>query len=333
MTRITQRPDLRRRARAALADRLRAQLPAGALHDGGEHALLFTDALAGTLTADDVAWAHAHLARGAKGELRPARSGAVPAHAAWSSTALVCSAFAPWRSEPSALALAGLDGFEELRLEERLHIPHGGGTPNLDVVLPAADRFVGVESKLTEHLAPLRARAWPPAYRRPAMAAELDGGWAEVFADLLEGRWAPRFLDVAQLVRHALSLRPLRSRHAEQHLVLLFWEPADGDALPEVREHRAEVAELLARLGADAVPRLHACSYAEVLEAWAPIQPEHVAALRARYDVAAGAGQAAATRATSNVPRHSTTRRSSCIPMRTATSSQLGQRSTTPAER
>jgi hypothetical protein len=290
VTSITRPPDLRRRARAALASRLRAHLSAGALHAGGEHTLRFADALVATLTAEDVAWAHAHLARGAKGELRPARSGAVSAHAAWSSTALVCSAFAAWRRDPSALSVAGLGGFEDLRLEERLHIPHGGGTPNLDVALPAGDRFVGVESKLTEHLAPLRARAWPQAYRRPAMAAELDGGWAEVFADLLEGRWAPRFLDVPQLVRHALSLRPLRQHYAEQHLVLLFWEPADGDALPEIREHRAEVAELLARLGDDAVPRLHASAYAEVLDAWAPIRPEHVAALRARYDVAVGAG-------------------------------------------
>jgi hypothetical protein len=122
------------------------------------------------------------------------------------------------------------------------------------------------------------------------MAAELDGGWAAVFADLLDGRWAPRFLDVPQLVRHALSLRPLRSRFAEQHLVLLFWEPADGDALPEVHEHRAELADLLARVGDDAVPRLHACSYAELLEAWAPIRPDQVAGLRARYDVAVGTG-------------------------------------------
>ena len=269
---------------------MRELLPPGALHPAGTHALHFADALVPTLAADDVAWADAQLAARAKGELRPAAGGTVQAHAAWSSTALVCSAFAPWHRDPSALPVAGLGGFDALRLEERLHIPHGGGTPNLDVALPAADRFVGVESKLTEHLAPLRARAWPPAYRRPAMAAELDGGWAAVFADLLEGRWAPRFLDAAQLVRHALSLRPLRAGSAEQHLVLLFWEPADGDELPEVREHRAEVAELLARLGDDAVPRLHALSYAELLATWAPLRPDHVAALRARYEVAAGSG-------------------------------------------
>ena len=232
----------------------------------------------------DVAWAHDQLALRAKGELRPTRSGAIPAHAAASSTALVCSAFAPWRADPAALRVAGLGGFEDVRLEERLHIPHGGGTPNLDVALPGPAGLVGVESKLTEHLAPRAARPWRDAYRRPAMAAALDGGWAEVFAALLAGDWAPRFVDAGQLVRHALSLRRF-TEGADVHLVLLFWEPEGADAEPEVAAHRAEVAELLDRVGDDAAPRLHAVSYAQLLDGWAAVRPQHVAALRARYAV------------------------------------------------
>ena len=260
-----------RRAREALAARMRELVPPDALHPGGEHALRFADALVPTLTADDVAWAHGHLARGAKGELRPARSGTVSAHAAWSSTALVCSTFAPWRHR-----------LPSLRLEERLHIPHGGGTPNLDVAFDTRERrLVGIESKLTEHLAPRPARAWRPAYRRPAMLAALEGGWAEVFAALLEDRWAPVHLDVPQLVKHALSLQ---GRDAD--LVLVFWEPANGDDLPEVRTHREELAELRDRLGPDARPRLLALSHAELLSSWADELPGHVAALRERYAVA-----------------------------------------------
>lgn len=269
-------------ARAALSARLREQVGSAALHPGGEHALRFADALVPTLAAGDVEWAHAQLRLRAKGELRPARSGAVSAHAAWSSTALVASAFAAWRRRPAALSLAGVSGFAEVRIEERLPIPHGGGTPNLDVVLERPDAYVGVESKLTEHLAARPPRPWRPAYHRPSMAAELDGGWAEVFAALLEGTWAPRHLDAGQLVRHALSL----SARRDAHLVLLYWEPTDGDAVPEVRAHREEVAELLARLGPEPAPRLHAVTWAALLDAWAPAVPEHVAALRARYAVA-----------------------------------------------
>ena len=54
-----------------------------------------------------------------------------------------------------------------------------------------------------------------------------------------------------------------------------------------MREHRAEVAELLDRVGT-APPRLHAFSYAALLDAWEPLRPDHVAALRARYDVVIG---------------------------------------------
>lgn len=279
---------LRRRARAALSARLRAQVGLQGLHPDGVHALRFADALVTSVGRDDAGWAHAQLARRAKGELRPTRSGAVPAHAAWSSAALVCSAFAPWRADPTTLPLAGLEGFCDVRVEERLLIPHGGGTPNLDVALSFAGGLVGVESKLTEHLAPRPVRPWPAAYRRPSMAAELEGGWAETFAALLERRYTPRFLDVPQLVRHALSLR--RVTAPQTHLALLFWEPADGDDHSEIRAHRDEVAELLERVGPDMSPRLHAVSYAVLLEQWAPVRPRHVAALRARYEVAIGSG-------------------------------------------
>lgn len=263
-----QRSDLQARSRTALAERA-----------GASHTTAFADALVPTLEPADVTWAHAELAARAKGELRASRAGTVQAHAAWSSTALVVSAFAAWRQTPGRLPLLGLGPFSGLRLEERLHIPHGGGTPNLDVALDGPGGRVGIESKLTEHLVPARPRAWRPAYHRPAMLAALEGGWASAFGDLLTGRWAPRHLDAGQLVRHALSLR------GDGDLVLLFWEPANALEHPEVLTHRGEVAELLDRVG-DARPRLHARAWSAVLDEWEPAAPGHVAALRARYDVA-----------------------------------------------
>ncbi len=271
--------DLRSRARAALSERLRELTPQGALHADGEHAREFAGALVPTLSSADVDWAHAQLAARAKGELRQTRAGAVPAYAAWSSTALVCSAFAPWHSQPGGLLLPGLGPFTAVRLEERLAIPHGGGSPNLDVALDTSAGLVGIESKLTEHLAPARARPWKPAYRRPAMRAALDPAWAALFDDLLEERWRPSHLDAGQLVRHALSLR------GAGELALVFWEPANADAHPEVLVHRAEVTRVLDRV-AGARPRLHAFAWSELFDAWGP--SAHVAALRERYDVEIG---------------------------------------------
>ncbi len=271
--------DLRRRSREALAARLRELAGEEGLHPDGEHALAWPDALVPTLAPADVTWAHGELAARAKGELRPTAAGAVPAHAAWSSSALVCAAFAAWQARPGELVIPGVTGpFEAVRLEERLAIPHGGGSPNLDVALDGPTGLVGIEAKLTEHLAAATPRPWKPAYHRPAMLAALGGGWRATFADLLAGAWAPRHLDAGQLVRHALSLR------GAGELTYLAWEPENADDHPEVAAHRAELAELRERVG-DARPRLHALTWAELWAAWEPTLPEHVAALRERWSV------------------------------------------------
>jgi hypothetical protein len=94
------------------------------------------DALVPTLGEGDVEWIREQLAARAKGEVRPSRAGTVQSHAAWSSTALVASAFTPWRDRLPGLAL-----------EKRIHIPHGGGTPNLDVAWDGCDGLAGVESR------------------------------------------------------------------------------------------------------------------------------------------------------------------------------------------
>ncbi len=136
-----------------------------------------------------------------------------------------------------------------------------------------------MEAKLTEHLAATRPRPWKDAYRRPAMAEELDPGWRATFAGLLaDDERAPRHLDAGQLVRHALSLR------GEGELVYLHWEPADAEEHPEVLAHRAELARLLERVG-DARPALRAVTWSALLAGWSDERPAHVAALRDRYDV------------------------------------------------
>lgn len=213
----------------------------------------------------------------------------MPAHAAWSSAAFTTSLLAPWRRDLASLAVPGAgDGFCDLRLEERLPIPHGGGSPNLDGALEDGDgTLVGLEVKLTEHLAPrtpAQVTRWKPAYHRPAMARRLAPAWRAVFEDLRDGRWTPRHLDAGQLVRHALSLHD----RPGARLVLLAWEPTDGDDHVEVRHHRAEAAELLERLGPDARPVLTVMRFDALLAAWSPVRPALVATLGERFAVAVG---------------------------------------------
>jgi hypothetical protein len=75
-------------------------------------------------------------------------------------------------------------------------------------------------------------------------------------------RWQPKYLGLEQLIKHALALESRFKDHA-LHLVYVWWEPANPDTLPGLREHRAEVRELVDRLG-DSRPQLHAVTSATI---------------------------------------------------------------------
>jgi hypothetical protein len=100
-----------------------------------------------------------------------------------------------------------------------------------------------------------------------------------------------RFLDAAQLVKHYLGLK-CRFGRADVALAYVYWEPSDADGVAECLVHRAEVAAFAKAVG-DPRMRFVARSYPDLWSEWdAPGRPgwlrAHVAALRARYDVALG---------------------------------------------
>ena len=77
--------------------------------------------------------------------------------AAHSSSALTVNVFAPFKSDISALCLAGKSGFETLHFERKC--PHGlvgRRAPNLDVVAMGPNGIVAIESKCLEPL----GRTW-----------------------------------------------------------------------------------------------------------------------------------------------------------------------------
>lgn len=280
----------KKRACRALSDRLREALPAEAAEAfiGGTHTRRFADNLLPGLSQSQIATLREQLGLGAGNELTATKTGKRRAHAPYSSAALAANAFGRWIGSEAALTVAGLGGFtERLEVERKIKIAHGGGTANLDCFLRNNDLVVGIESKLTETLEPHEPVAWKPPYQSSEMEFLLDGGWREVFMSSLAGSWQPRHLGVEQLIKHALALSSLPD--AERHLVYLYWEPVDGADHAEVVGHRAEVAELVARVG-DASPRLHVRTYEELLDEWASMRgpawlPEHVEELRQRYAV------------------------------------------------
>ena len=285
------------RAYGALLRGLIDTLPAerAAVIDDKGRTASFADNLLSTLTHTQVVELRRQLSAGDGCELDYGDDGTRPdAHAAHSSSVLAFNSFGAWLGHEQRLVIDGLSGFSDrLRVEARQRIFRGGRAPNLDCLVSGPHIVVGVESKLTEPLARHGVKPWSEAYGRPSCRALLDDGWLETLDRARAGAYSTRYLDAAQLVKHALGLSK-QHPNRERHLVYVYWEPADSDDLREVRCHRAEEAELLERVG-NASPRLHALTYTDLWNQWDDLEgvawlPAHLTALRGRYGMALATG-------------------------------------------
>lgn len=205
--------------------------------------------------------------------------------AAHSSAALVVNTFARWRQSPSLLFLANVTGFSSLRFEVVFPTGLGGTPPHLDLVAygPA---LIAVESKCLEYLTPKT-----PVFSRSydtITDARSDSPWFGLIDLLRRDRIRYRYLDVAQLVKHALGL--MRTPFIEDvTLLYLYWEPLNHTDFEEFQLHRKEIASLQMLLEG-AKPLLRSLTYAEVWEDWLKRSKEeslktHVDRLRERYAI------------------------------------------------
>ena len=276
---------LQTRAQLALAKTLAATLPDGAL-DATSRTEVLSENLVEGITDEQRATAIAQIAQGDGGELLE-RGGARPKlHSAYSSAALAVNSFAVWLGHERELMLAGVDGFEALRFEEKLPIGARGKAPNLDFVASGSDDVVAVESKCTEQLGRHVAEFSEVYDARIAKLAE--GGWGAEYEALKADPKRYAYLDAAQLVKHYLGLR---NTHPDRRCTLLnlYWEPANPDAHREVRLHREEVDRFRAAVGGSVV-LFEAESYPDLWSSWATrTSPAWLAAhadrLQARYSV------------------------------------------------
>lgn len=209
--------------------------------------------------------------------------------AAHSSSALAVNTFAPFKSDIAALRLPGGDNFTDLSFERKC--PHGlmgRRPPNLDVVAVGGGAVVAIESKCLEPLTPHAAK-FASAYEAEIRDARRSSAWFREMLRLVEEPRTYRWLDAAQLVKHAFGIA---YTFAEQPatLLYLFWEPSNAGTHPIFAEHRAEVARFTASVGDR--PAFVAMSYPELWRSWeTTLSPEwlhdHIGRLRLRYDVAA----------------------------------------------
>lgn len=204
-----------------------------------------------------------------------------------SSSALAVNFFDYWRGEPGTLLAAmGLrQDADTLQFEVKFPTGLGGTPPNLDVAVRWNDgSWLGVESKYTEWLSP---KPNGKAYFKDKYFPCGQGLWSskglvqcQQIAEMLQSRQLYyRYLDAAQLLKHALGL-VCSGRRFE--LLYIFCDIPG----PESSRHADELADFSARIAGD-FP-FHMRRYQEVLASLKLMDvdaPEYLEYIESRYGV------------------------------------------------
>jgi hypothetical protein len=200
-----------------------------------------------------------------------------------SSAALVVNTFAPFKKDPSGLNLGGVQGFRSIGFEQKLSTGLGGTPPNLDLMAENETDVIAVESKLLEYFAPKKP-SFTKSYRKERLP-QAEDRWLTLMERLRDS--APKYLDVAQLIKHYFGLRKtLKYTKRNITLFYLFWEPENSSKSDLFQKHRDELSEFATEV-ADTSIRFVYQSYAELWSEWIAegIFETHVEKLQARYNI------------------------------------------------
>lgn len=245
----------------------------GATPDGQGYVPDFVQNLVPSVSRDDF---EADLEQGSGGELIG------KFRAAHSSSALAVNCFGPFRRYPADLRMPGASQFERLSFEKKCPTGLRGTPPHLDVFLEGESRTVAIESKCLEYLSSHSAK-FSPSYMT-IRDWYPDSPWVREMMRLMDDPEVYRWLDAAQLVKHAFGLM---RNHPDAILLYLYWEPLNADLAP-FEEHRREIAAFADNVAESSV-QFCAMSYPALWTLWERGAPTwlsaHLKDLRARYAV------------------------------------------------
>ena len=167
-----------------------------------------------------------------------------------SSSALSVNVFDYWRSRdpyPLQYSLRLRERITRVSFEEHFATGIGGNPPNVDVLLRLEnDQYVAIESKFTEWLTP-RDRTIDPKY-----FADGAERWAraklpqcQALAFTLQDSAPFRFLDVPQLLKHALGIGRMTWGRHELWYMYFDWK------CPESEQHAVELARFNELVGSE----------------------------------------------------------------------------------
>lgn len=169
-----------------------------------------------------------------------------------SSAALAVNAFGWFMDRPALLPpLPGLEALDwparRVGIECKMRFPwRGGRSPNLDAAIETDTALIGIESKRFEPFRDAKRARFRETYWRPVWG-EAMAPFEAVRDRLRDDPLMFKYLDAAQLVKHALGLSAQGRRTGKRPwLYYLFAEPAalKGRVISddEKRAHRDEIA-------------------------------------------------------------------------------------------
>lgn len=204
-----------------------------------------------------------------------------------SSSALAVNVFDFWVGKDAAPLMRALGIEVELKslsFEAQFSTGLKGNPPNLDVVLElASGSVIAIESKFSEWLTPKpnNAEVFKPKYFPSDTKFWKQNGLPESQAlaeKIYNGTEVFKFLDVPQLLKHALGLATQLDNRFSLHYLYYDWTGSESEP------HRTEINDFANRVGPEL--RFRALTYQELFRRLCNCDgcgPEYLSYLESRY--------------------------------------------------
>lgn len=208
-------------------------------------------------------------------------------NALYSSSALAVNNFAIVKKHLKDFSFLGYSGFTKSVFERQFKTGLGGTPPNLDFVLENDEVVIAFESKYLE-LLDLKEVKFKESYSKNNLRY-LDNFWFELIDRYIGEKL---YLDVAQLIKHAIGLINYRlnlstTKTQKVILVYIFWTPNNSEKFDEYEQHAKELSCFTDILNNQTDIEFISMTYNQFWSFYdeTPIFKEHFYRLKCRYSI------------------------------------------------